>query len=148
MQITGYKNADVTAPRKYFRGAVCINRPGEGGHTQLQSTQRKGGGTLLFSDKFKKDTEYQEVVNEPRTVFFRSFAPLSTVRDSLRSRNRMNCFLWSGMVSPLPNHRGRRRSLLHAGYTTVPAGTADDDPALFQAQGTWPILSQFPIRQR
>ena len=61
---------------------------------------------FLFSDKFKKGTECQEVVNEPRTVFFRSFAPLSTVRDSLRSRNRMNCFLWSGMVSPFAgSHR-------------------------------------------
>ena len=50
------KNADVTAPRKYFRGAVCINRPGgRRAHTITKYTKKSGGaigGRARYSPLF------------------------------------------------------------------------------------------------
>ena len=50
-----------------------------------------------------------------------------------RSRNRMNCFLWSGMVPPPPDYSGRRRSLLAGGCSDAGTGTSPSEPPIWPA---------------
>ena len=46
-----WTNADVTAPRKYFRGAVCINRSGgRRAHTITKYTKKSGGQSAAEPD--------------------------------------------------------------------------------------------------
>ena len=62
------KNADVTAPRKYFRGAVCINRPGgkEGTHNYKIHKEKRGaiGGRARYSPLFSLGRSFSYCLND------------------------------------------------------------------------------------